>query len=156
MFILVSLFATTYLILNCSIFIFILWFTQIIKISRNTSMSDKVRRLRQSSRETRWLSSVHLSPWTKKTWSSVQVNTVCTGSEPDQDSPIPASFTLRAAGEMDQRRRAASTVCPKLYRTPQMLGLTTALWSHVERSCLVKEPKWRWVRVYSCVKLVFQ
>ncbi|XP_059212253.1 uncharacterized protein LOC131990995 [Centropristis striata] len=75
-----------------------------------------------------------------KTQTSVQLNTVCTGSDLDQEHLIQASFTPTV---MNKRKEVVSTVCPKLSRTPLILGLTTALWSHVDRSWLVKELEWR-------------
>ncbi|KAI3351497.1 hypothetical protein L3Q82_020344, partial [Scortum barcoo] len=70
----------------------------------------------------------------RKQRSSVQVNTVCTGSELDQEDFIQALFTLTGTAVMKKRKEVVSTVCPKLYRTPLILGLTTVLWPHVERS----------------------
>lgn len=73
------------------------------------------------------------------------MNTECTGSEQDQDNPTPRLFTLTETTVKNKRDGVVSTVCPKLFRTPLMLGSTTVQWSHVERSCLAKELKWRQV-----------
>lgn len=114
-------------------------------MSRNQFTWNKLRRQCQSTQAAPWLSSVHFSPITTRTEASAQMNTECTGSEQDQDNPTPRLFTLTETTVKNKRDGVVSTVCPKLFRTPLMLGCTTVQWSHVERSCLAKELKWRQV-----------
>lgn len=114
-------------------------------------MWHKLQSHHRSNWETRSPSSVHFSPRTKKAVLSVPVTAVCTGSKVDQEKTIQVSFiemSLIETAWMIQRD-AASTICPKPYRTSLILGLTTVLSPHVEWYCLVKDLKWTQVSTVS-------
>lgn len=83
------------------------------------------------------------------------MNTECTGSERDQDNPMLPLFTLTETTVKNKREGVVSTVCPKLFRAPLMLGPTTVQWSHVERSSLVKELKWRQVCSHRFITIIY-
>lgn len=146
-----SVILTQISLINYKKFIFQIYLNSQITIIRNLFTWNKIQRKSLFFWETLWHLSVHFSPRTKKKHSNVQMTTVCTGSELDLKDLLQTSFTLSWTTVMKLLRDDVSTAWPKQYRTPPMSELTTVLWSHVGRSCLVKELKWRHVCICICL-----